>query len=354
MEKIIAVIPARNEAESITATLEAMLAQTVRIDRIIVCPNNCTDNTAEVAGSVAGVEVMEYPGYNAHNKAGVLNWTINMLLPDLEDEDLVLVTDADSILDPAFIESAMAALSDERVGAVCASFYGQRRTGLLSLLQCNEYRRFSRQISRRRERTLVLSGVASVFPVALIREVMAARHVGRLPGRGDEFYDIATTTEDMELTFAIKALGYIPLAPNGCRAFTDTMPTLGKLYAQRIRWQHGTLDCIRLYGVRRATLPIVMRVLVMYAASAMGPLYLGFLAAATVHYHHIPFDWRWALLSVVFMLERSLTVRRDGWAAILTAVVLIPEWCYEQFRGLAYWAALWRSVRRAERVWVPT
>jgi poly-beta-1,6-N-acetyl-D-glucosamine synthase len=248
MGQIIALIPAHNEAESITGTLRAMLSQSVRIHRIIVIPNNCTDNTPEVASSVPGVEVMEFPGYNSQNKAGALNWAIKTLLPECDDTDFFMVTDADSILDPHFVDAALTALRRDDVGAVCASFYGQHHPGFLSLLQRNEYTRFARQISRKQERAQVLSGVGSMFPVRLIREVMRARRDGRLPGKGDEFYHAWTATEDIELTFAIKKLGYTPLAPDRCRALTDTMPTFRKLYDQRIRWQRGMLDSIYLYG----------------------------------------------------------------------------------------------------------
>ena len=353
--RIVVLVPAHNEAESIAATLHALLGQTRPPDRIIVVPNNCTDDTAVVAAAVDGVEVLAYPGYNPHRKAGALNWAINRLLPTLGACDRLLVTDADSVLAPEFVATAVRALDrGRRVGAVCASFYGDHKPGLLSLLQRNEYSRFARQVSRKRERAQVLSGVASMFRVSTIRRVCAERAAGRLPGRGDEFYHVGTATEDIELTFAVRELGYRPLAPDACRATTDTMPTLSKLYEQRVRWQRGMLDSIRLYGLNPTTLPAVLRVATMYAASLTVPLYLVFLALAMYHYGTVPYDWRWTPLLAVFALERTMTVRRDGFRSVLAALLLAPEWCYEQLRSLAYWAALWRTLRGTERTWFAT
>ena len=51
--KIVALLPAHNEAESIGTTLRALAAQTRVPDRIIVICDNCTDATAEIARGTA-------------------------------------------------------------------------------------------------------------------------------------------------------------------------------------------------------------------------------------------------------------------------------------------------------------
>jgi biofilm PGA synthesis N-glycosyltransferase PgaC len=229
--RVIAVVPAYNEAATIAATVRALRAQWApRLDEIIVVPNNCTDATAELAAA-AGATVMPFPGANPHKKAGALNWAITELLRRLHDDDQVLVTDADSVLDPDFTQYARRALlrphlnghrrSRRRrpeVGAVCACFRtGLAPAGLLARLQRNEYERFARQIGRGGDNALVLSGVATLFDVSAIRRVLAAR--GRaLPGHPGEFYHRDTATEDIELTFAFRALGYRPMAPASARA----------------------------------------------------------------------------------------------------------------------------------------
>lgn len=346
---VVAIVPAYNEAGTIAATLRAMRAEP--IDRIIVVPNNCTDDTACVAGAIPGVEVMPFPGHNPDKKAGALNWALDRVLPTLRMSDHVLITDADSVLSDGFTDAAINALRNPKVGAACASFYADVKPGLLSLVQRSEYTRFARMVSRK-GRAQVLSGVGTMFPVWTLWQIKQARTAGVLPGPADTVYHPGTATEDIELTFAVRKLGYKPVAPDACRAQTDTMPTAKALFDQRIRWQRGMLDSIRLYGLRLWTLAPIIRVVAMYLVSLSVPAYIAFLGAVTLHYGAVPFDWRWTPLMLLFIAERMWTVRHDGWRSIVVALLFVPEWAYEQFRSFAYWSALWRTVRGKERVWI--
>ena len=64
----------------------------------MVVADNCTDRTEDVARA-GGAEVFRTVD-NTHKKAGALNQVLAGLLPGLDDDDLVLVMDADSLLDP--------------------------------------------------------------------------------------------------------------------------------------------------------------------------------------------------------------------------------------------------------------
>jgi biofilm PGA synthesis N-glycosyltransferase PgaC len=363
--RIVAVVPAYNEAATIAATVRALGRQWApKLDEIIVVPNNCTDRTAAEAAE-AGATVLEYPGVNPHKKAGALNWAIKRLLPALNDDDQILVTDADSLLDPDFTQHARRALlrphvrghrrsrgQRPEVGAACACFRTDRvSTGMLSRLQRNEYERFARQIGRSGDNALVLSGVATLFDVSAVRRVLAARG-NALPGYAGEFYHRDTATEDIELTFAFRALGYRPMAPASARAQTDIMPSWKALKDQRLRWQRGMLDSLRIYGLTRATAADLGRQLGIYAGSLAAPAYLIFLAVATRVYGSMPFSWSWAPLTLLFAAERIWTVRRNPWRDVLLAGLLLPEWAYEQWRSAVYWLAVWKTVRGASRVWI--
>jgi poly-beta-1,6-N-acetyl-D-glucosamine synthase len=359
--QLVALVPAYNEAASIAGTVKALRRQwSPPISRVVVVPNNCTDDTAEVARA-AVAEVWEFPGHNPHKKAGALNWALNHLLPSLNDDDLVLVTDADSMLHPDFSQHAVRAVTKPRrghrwrrpVGAACASFHTSRDgTSLLDRLQRNEYARFARQVARRFDRALVLSGVATVFTVRLLRDILAARADGRLPGYPGEVYHRDTATEDIELTFAVQALGYRPVAPSRAVATTDSMPSWQALKDQRLRWQRGMLDSLRLYGMTRRTAGNWLRQTFIYLGSMLAPVYVTFLAAAIWLTGSIPFDVRWSPLTLLFVAERVWTVRRQRLGDIALAALLLPEWCYEQYRAAVYWLALWKTVRRADRVWI--
>jgi cellulose synthase/poly-beta-1,6-N-acetylglucosamine synthase-like glycosyltransferase len=101
---VIALIPAYNEEEQIADAIRSLQEHVAPPDMIVVCADNCTDNTADIA-EAAGAYVFETVG-NEHKKAGALNQALDRVLPALHDEDAILVMDADSILVPTFISEA--------------------------------------------------------------------------------------------------------------------------------------------------------------------------------------------------------------------------------------------------------
>ncbi|GGR41976.1 hypothetical protein [Streptomyces aurantiogriseus] len=95
-------------------------------------------------------------------------------------------------------------------------FYGDPGGGLLGQLQRNEYLRYSRDIARRLDRVMVLTGTASAISVLALRDVAAARGTV-LPGTRGQVYDTLALTEDNELTLALKTLGWKLTYPSTCR-----------------------------------------------------------------------------------------------------------------------------------------
>src|SRR3954466_10924758 len=172
--RITVLVPAYNESDQILATLEGLRDQTLPPARTIVVADNCSDDTVTLA-LAAGAEVFETVG-NGAKKAGALNqaWSYRFRRvtsgdrrgperrrelreaqalrrtgerrvapsgrPDADDEDLVLVQDADSKLDRGFLEGAARhVLSNDRMGAVGGTFRGDAGGGLVGHLQRNEY-----------------------------------------------------------------------------------------------------------------------------------------------------------------------------------------------------------------------
>lgn len=109
MDKVVAVIPARNEEQYISKTLEALVNQTVEIESIIVVNDGSTDQTKEVANSFPKVKVIDRPdrGYGAVGKA-ILAETFNSGFKQVElsvpDYRYVLVVGADTVLPSNYVE----------------------------------------------------------------------------------------------------------------------------------------------------------------------------------------------------------------------------------------------------------
>lgn len=136
-QKTIALIPARNEAQAIKLTLDSLKNQTVSIDRVIVITNNCTDNTSEISLE-NGAEVIDMPE-NKDMKAGALNYGLDIIIPSLDDEDLILIMDADTVLSDDLVEKSQKCFYKlPNVGAVSSIFTGEKTTSLLGTLQIME------------------------------------------------------------------------------------------------------------------------------------------------------------------------------------------------------------------------
>ncbi|MBM6403269.1 glycosyltransferase family 2 protein [Phycicoccus sp. CSK15P-2] len=327
-------IPAHNEGDRIAATLDSLADQEEGPDRVIVVADNCTDDTEAIAHE-HGAEVVRSVG-NSDKKAGALNQALARLLPDLRENDCVMVMDADTVLDQGYLTTVRRRMADDRaLMAIGGLFYGEEGGGVLGQLQRNEYTRYSREIRRRRGRLYVLTGTASVFRSAALREVAAQRGHG-LPGRTGDVYDTAALTEDNELTLALKSLGALMVSPQQCSVVTEVMPTLKALWAQRLRWQRGALENLGAYGVTPQTLRYWAQQLgIGYGVVALTAYFVLIVTMVLALDEPVVFPF-WVTIGAVFVGERVVTAWSGGWRARLLAVLLLPELLYASFLNLVY------------------
>lgn len=335
MSRVVALLPAHNEADSLPGTVSSLLAQTVPPDRIVVVSDNSTDSTVEVARAL-GVEVMETVG-NTARKAGALN----QALDTLDRTGLVLVMDADTALSPGFIETALAELRNPKVGGVGALFHGEKPTSYLELCQYLEWQRYSEQ-SNRTKKTFIMSGTA-----ALIRWE-ALESVRRMQGH---WYDTQTITEDSRLSIDLKLAGWELRSPAGCTAVTEMMPTVKMLYLQRRRWNLGALQNIRDAGISRVTLPYFgQQVMLAVSVSLMSLLISLTLIAVAMDGFITPQPF-WLCVGAVFAAERVITVWDEPVRYRLFAALVVPELVYAWILQASYVSAVWQFLRRSEGSW---
>ena len=323
----------------------------------MVVADNCSDRTEAVAGARAPRSSATVD--NAHKKAGALNQALGVMLPGLDDDDLVLVMDADSLLDPGFLEAARGKLDGSspphqrhrrELGGVGGTFRGGPGGGLLGTFQRNEYARYARDVRRLKGKALVLTGTASVFRVRVLREVQAGPASGALPDKSGAgaVYDTHVLTEDNELSLALMHLG------------TDRRP--GRVHA-RDRG-HDLLvrpgQAAPALEARRGREPRLLRPhpdhrAVLGPSGARWPRRardgalprepgLGCGRGLTLN----PF---WIAASAIFVLERVVTVRSRGWRQMLLAAPLVVEMVYDVFLQLVQAQALAQSLLRHERKW---
>ena len=332
--RIIVLIPAHNEEEGIVAAMESVELQTLRPTRQIVVSDNSTDRTVELAQMRSGWEVWETVG-NTGKKGGALNQAWEILLPSLADRDYLVTMDADTILDPGFVEAAFAKYSgadarDRRLGGVCANFSGLPLDSALGALQMMEYARAEKINRSRRGTAPVLAGAATMFSVEALRSVHRER--GRL-------YE-PVLTEDYELSLALRVNGYQTMAPRACMAQTDLMPTVSMLWAQRLRWYRGAFESLRMHGFKRGTRSDIGWLIFSLWAAASRWLFLVTLMVTVLTVGHMSFSpWLLALFGFASFI-RIVQVRALGWRYMVLAGAMVEELYYAFFLE----AVLWRSA----------
>jgi len=320
---VFALVPAHDEEECLAQTIRSLRDQVHAPDAILVVADNCTDGTVGIARAL-GADVFETVG-NTHRKAGALNQALRRLLPALDDDDLVLVQDADSVLDPLFIRNALWHLHrDPSLGVVGGVFSGGPGGGFVGHLQRNEYARYARDVYRLNGRCLVVTGTAALFRAGTLRRVSSARREGRLP-QGDGLggvYDTSVLTEDNELSFALLTLGYRISSPPECRLVTEVMPTWRQLWNQRLRWKRGAVENCFQYGITRVTRPYWGRQVLALLGVLATFAYLGSIVYALVIDRELLIHPFWMGVTAVFVLERILTVRYRGWRYMALAATM--------------------------------
>jgi len=349
--KIVALMPAHNEADCVADTLAALKRQTAHVDRLVVVADNCTDDTAQIAAA-AGAEVLVTQG-NEDRKAGALNYALSTLLPGLDDEDFIFIQDADTIVVPEFISLARACMAADPRIVVSGRYACKAEHGLIGMLQRNEFARDGRRINRRRNRTHIMVGTSTFFPVRVLRHVSRARASGELPGHGF-IYLTDSITEDFELTIAVKSLGYITMSPAGCDAITDVMNTVAKLWHQRIRWMRGGIEDLRRYGWSKVTRGFIFRQGVILFGIAALLLYVSVLLLSYFTIGSIHISRPWLMFSCVFVVDRVVQVRRAGKLAMLVSALMVVELVYDLFQQAVYVTAAYKAFRGSRAIWHET
>ena len=352
---IVALCPAFNEAASIAATIEALLAQTRPIDTIVIIPNGCSDNTAEIARSYThehgNLVVLELPRLK-HRKSEALN---RAWLRYGKDADIVICLDADTIFPPDavyhweldFVDNQMKRERAEADGmrpplplGGSASKVTMPKEDVLSLLQRAEFAE-STDASLMRGFATVLPGAGAALNGELLRRITTEE--GRLGP-----WSYTSEVEDYELTLQMRERGYLCMVSPWVRMYTDSMTSLKSLWTQRMKWSTGTVQELLAHGVTRLTL-------VDWSGQLMGFLMLFIrliwvtLITLQITIGMFEFHWFWWTVYPAFFglsqLWMSRRIPHTTWKGKLLAVTILP---YELFGWMrvGWFTASWLAVAK--------
>ena len=224
------VIAARNEAAVIGQLVDSLQAQAYphTLFRVFVAPNNCTDNTAEIA-LAHGAEIF-LPSGKITGKGEVLTQVVDKLLA--EDEfDAMCVFDADNLVDAQFLQNMNDAIAD---GAqVVQGFRDSKNPDQSAMSGCysigywlvNQFYNHSRS-------TLGLSALVNGSGFAVTKQLLT-----RLGG-----WHTTTMTEDYEFSAQCACVGErVRYAPDA-RIYDEQPLTFAQSWKQRRRWTTGSLQ----------------------------------------------------------------------------------------------------------------
>lgn len=382
LEKVVALIPAHNEQDFIARTIEGILQQTRRPDLTVVICDNCTDDTYAIASSfdVLAVQTIN----NTNKKSGALSWAWKIFA---QDADLVVFADADTFLAPNAVEDWVEEFrSNPTLGGSSAKFTMNRfepirptsfqgtnflfeksknsdfRKGsklptsvqtiketlaikfyyyfaaILVRLQIAEFARWT-STGLQRGWTSVLAGTACAIRNSLLKEVG-----NRQDREGPWSYH--SQVEDFELTYRIRELGYLCVISPTVRAYTDAMKTIPSLWAQRMKWQVGTVEDLITLGVNRLTLLDWYQQLLGLFAAITRVVWVILLLLAMTPYGSLSENPIWFIISSVFILSdtiQSFLIPNRDKKDTLLAILLIPQELFAWLRAL-WFAVSWFEV----------
>ena len=228
---MIALLPAHNEEEQIGAAVDALIAQSVPPDVVLVVLDNCTDGTEEVVAGYGGSVVWMHTLDNPHKKAGALN----QALRHCRGFDYILDTDADAILGEDFVMHSVELMEqDPRIGAVSAregiKVYPHLSPRERVVYAAVRYQRYLWDTMRMEnpENTQVVVG-----PGAMLRTT-AVLDIGG--------WDNHSLTEDNALSMDLRIHGWRTVLGRRCYVWSDSPLGLRELWKQRVRWSRGVED----------------------------------------------------------------------------------------------------------------
>lgn len=340
---ITCVIPAYNEADTISSVLDSLLGQTLLPDEIIVVVNNSDDRTYDIAREFSGqhrrhiygqeyvtnIRVMDI-GRAAHGKVTALNAGFDAA----RTSRYILGVDGDTTLEKDCLRNLFDEMeADSRIGGLSA-IYSIDRTkfkGLFSKFlitgQKATFAAFNMDNLLNGRNMAVLGGQCSLFRTEALQAVMNHYHQ-KTPWVPD------SEVEDSYLSLQIKKVGFSTKISMNARADVGPMLSLRALHAQQTKWTHGAISLMwpgSSRGLQGQPLHPNLRIRWFENVSMMFNIItrLGFivLLVASLSIDAFIFNPIWLIppvVGILLNLRIATSMKRKTIADIAYAVLIIP------------------------------
>lgn len=343
--RLVVVIPAHDEAKSITTTVQrlhlAITADAVTA-RVLVIADNCSDDTAALARA-AGAQVSERHDALRRGKGYALAFAVDSLVQ--EDWDALVVIDADAWPQPGFLaalSAEFAAGTDAIQGIYSVVDGSDPRMAMsrlaLAMINC------ARPIGRWR-----LGGSSHIYGNGF---ALSRRCLAQVP-----FAPSSALAEDLEHGLALMHAGFRIIPLPHARIDALPPPDTAAVTSQRTRWEAGRLHALlrwtpRLLGTCRwvcweavidLLVPPLAMLVLMQGIVAIAALIAGHSAAMFITFAGL------LMLSIALVL--GVRVARLPWSrlCVLRHVPMFLLWKLGVYLSSRFWMQkTWvRTARRS-------
>jgi lipopolysaccharide/colanic/teichoic acid biosynthesis glycosyltransferase/glycosyltransferase involved in cell wall biosynthesis len=240
LPRVAVVIPAHNEEILIRATVSSVLASRYPAELldVHVIADHCQDGTARIAGE-AGAAVAVRDGQAKRGKGHAIDWFLRSHRADLDTAGVIVILDADTLMDPGFIAEVSRVIGDGEAKAV-QGYHGVSNLGCgwradlceAAFAVSHHLRALGRNALGG---TAGLKGNGMAFAADLLLE------------RG---WPAHSLVEDLEFTLVLLEDGvrvrYVPEA----RVRAEMVTQAGAAARQRERWEGGRMAMVRAWSGR--------------------------------------------------------------------------------------------------------
>ncbi len=220
-------IPAHNEENVIGQKVQNLLDQTYprELLEIVVSSDCSTDRTVEILSAYSAENVRLIDFRERHGKLGM----IDEVIPELKGE-IVIVTDANVLLQKNAVEEMINCYSDENIGAVSGQITLQLPETGRNLERERTFRRFESTLKRLLGRLGIVTAVFGGF-YSFRRELFVP--IGAPPAADDIVVPLEILAQKRKVTHAFRAIGT-----------EETASTIGREFSRRVRMTAYNLNCL--------------------------------------------------------------------------------------------------------------
>lgn len=215
-------IPCYNEEKTIERCILSCLAQTVKLDQILVVNDSSTDRTPEILKQYKGkIHAIKTPK-NTGNKSSAQEYGLQFIT-----SDIVVTTDGDTILDKDFAKEIVKEFDDPKVAAA-GGYVRSMKYNWLTRCRAVDYS-IGQNLHKLAQSYLgfmfVIPGAAGAFRTEIFKNYLT--------------FDHDTITEDLDFTYKLHKLGFKIAYNRKAIVLTQDPATLKSYINQMRRWFGG-------------------------------------------------------------------------------------------------------------------